>query len=358
MTTPLVSVVMSVFNGEPFLGEAVDSILNQSFRDFEFVVIDDGSTDSSGAILDSYQEKDSRLRVLHQDNRGLIESLNRGCSIARGKYIARMDADDIAVRDRLLWQVEYLEKHPEVCVLGGAVELIDANGTSLGTDSNPLEDRAIKSGLLRGNCPYYHGTVLMRREAFASVGGYRKIVVNAEDYDLWSRIADRFQLANLEAVVLKYRRHPQQISVSRCRQQALSWLAARTAAVARRNGNGDPLDSFKEITPAVLAGLGVSEAMQQTALASAYVTCLRSMSNAGEFSAALKVIDILQSSGWEHAENHVLADSRLAAAGLYWRQRRFAKSIVTAAQGLIMRPIILGRPLKPLLRRLRVVGVQ
>ena len=116
MVSPIVSVVMSVYNGERFLREAVGSILDQSFRKFEFIVINDGSTDFTGAMLDSYQEQDLRMHVYHQENRGLVESLNRGCALAQGKYIARMDADDISVINRLMWQVEFMEKHPEVTV--------------------------------------------------------------------------------------------------------------------------------------------------------------------------------------------------------------------------------------------------
>src|ERR1700683_781969 len=112
MTTPKISVVMSVFNSERFLREAVESILRQSFRDFEFIIMDDGSTDRSAAILDSYQENDARVKVYHKKHGGLIESLNHGCSLAQGKYIARMDADDISDGDRLKWQVDFMDAHP------------------------------------------------------------------------------------------------------------------------------------------------------------------------------------------------------------------------------------------------------
>jgi cellulose synthase/poly-beta-1,6-N-acetylglucosamine synthase-like glycosyltransferase len=351
----MVSVVMSVLNGERFLPEAVESILEQSFRDFEFIVINDGSTDGSGSMLDSYRRSDPRVRVYHQENRGLIESLNRGSGLAQGKYIARMDADDIAIRDRLMWQVDFMEQHPEVGVVGGAIEVINTKGKAVAIERNPTKDREIKLALLRGYCPLVHPTVLMRKEALVSVEGYRKVVVHAEDYDLWLRIADQYQLANLEAVVLKYRRHSCQVSVRRYRQQALSSLAARAAALSRRNGKPDPLDSVGEITPALLTGLGVSEATQQSTLGRSYVTCLRSMCDAGEYPEALTVIDTLRRSDWKHFGSPVIADFHVAAARLYWRQRRFARSILSAGHALITRPIMLGRPLKPLLRRLRLV---
>lgn len=111
---PQVSVVMSVYNGDRFLEEAVESILAQSYGSLELIVVDDGSTDVSGMILDSCQGKDSRLRVVHQTNMGLVDSLNRGCAMARGRYIARAGADDVALSDRLSWQVAFLEEHPKL----------------------------------------------------------------------------------------------------------------------------------------------------------------------------------------------------------------------------------------------------
>ena len=121
---PLVSVLMSAYNGERFLRGAVESILRQSLRDLELIVINDGSTDATGEILDKCQEGDPRVRVFHQANVGLIESLNRGAGFARGEYIARMDADDIAHRDRLALQMSVLAKHQELGVVGGAIEVI------------------------------------------------------------------------------------------------------------------------------------------------------------------------------------------------------------------------------------------
>ncbi len=133
-----------------FATEAADSILGQSVLDFEFIIINDGSTDRTALILDSYQKNDPRVRVYHQENRGLVESLNRGCAFARGKYIARMDADDVANRDRLLWQIAFMEKHPEIGVLGGAVEFIDVKGASMGISVNPTKDHQIKKAMRGG----------------------------------------------------------------------------------------------------------------------------------------------------------------------------------------------------------------
>ncbi len=352
MVEPVVSVVMSVYNGEHFLREAVESILDQSFLDFEFIIVDDGSTDCSASILDSYKKTDPRIRIYQQENSGLIESLNRGCKLSRGKYIARMDADDIAIRTRLMRQVDFMEKHPEVGVVGGAVELINPIGKFIGSSAKPIEDREIRSALLRGECPLTHPTVLIQKDILVSVGGYRKLLVDAEDYDLWLRIAERSQLANLKAVVLKYRRHPRQVSVRMFRQQALSNLVARMSALSRRDGIRDPLDSIVEITPAVLAELGVSETRQQAVVAQGYLNCIRSMIDAGEYSIASNVVsEMLRSIDWKHAKKNVIADFRLLVARLYWCQRRYVRSLLTAGHAVITRPIILARPLKPVLRR-------
>ncbi len=352
---PSISVVMSVYNGERFLREAVESILNQTFRDFEFIIIDDGSNDTSASMLDFYQRKDLRVRVYHQKNKGLVESLNRGCGFARGKYIARMDVDDIAIRNRLMWQVDFMEKHPEIGVVGGAIEVVNTTGKSLVTHRYPINNREIQQALVRGDCPLVHPAILMRKEVFVSVGGYRKFVVDAEDYDLWLRIADRSQLANLEMVVLKYRRHPHQISIHRFKQQALSNLAARLSAVSRKNGKPDALVSVKEITPSVLMELGMSEAMQQAAVVRSYLTSILSMYEACEYSAACKLMnEMLHSSEWKHAESAAVSDSHVLRARIYWHQRKFAKSILNAGHAVITRPIILARPLKPLLSQLRL----
>jgi hypothetical protein len=347
---PRVSVVMSVLNGERFLREAVESILDQSFQEFEFIIINDGSTDHTGEILDGYQRTDPRVRVYHQENRGLVESLNRASFLAQGKYIARMDADDVAVKDRLIWQVNFLERHPEVAVVGGAFESIDMIGKASGTCFFPTRDREIKSAL-NDECVLVHPTVLMRKDAFVSAGAYRKVVVDAEDYDLWLRMADHFQMANLGVVVLKRRHHPYQVSVRKCRQQALSFLAAQAAASTRKSGKPDPLSSLEEITPAVLVQLGVSEAIQQANLCRLYLGRIRSMYDAGEYSSALNLTtEILRSPSWTCAEKWVIADVHLTVGRLYWRQRRVWRGILNTGYAGIRRPMILGRPIKAMFR--------
>jgi len=354
MTSPLVSVVMSVFNGERFLREAVESILGQTFRDFEFIVVEDGSTDRTASILDSYQKSDPRIRVYHQENQGLIESLNRGCLLAQGKYIARMDADDVALEDRLTRQVDFMEKHPHIAVLGGAVEWIDANGKSLGIQHTPVTDCEIKSELLRRNV-FWHSTVLMLKEAFVSAGGYRGAVVDAEDYDLWLRIAEHFPVANLEAVVLKYRIHPLQVSMRKRRQQTLSKLAVQASATLRRKGIPDPLASAKEIPPDLLLAMGIPEARQRNEIILEIRQWIRYMCLAGEHPVALQAADQILQSDLAYVERWQIADLHLAVARLHWGQGSYRKGIWAALRAVLTRPAILARPLKPVLLRLRLL---
>jgi hypothetical protein len=342
---------MTVFNGERFLREAVESILAQGFRDFDFIVIDDGSTDGSASLLDSYQKLDARLRVYHDAHAGLIRSLNRGSKLVRGKYLARMDADDVAKPDRLARQVDVMESHPQLAALGGAVEWIDAQGRSLGIYPNPTESGDIHEHLLRGFCAFWHPTMLIRQEAFSWAGGYRNGVVGAEDLDLWLRLADRYQLANLPEVLLRYRIHAGQESVCKRRQQTLSNLAARASAACRRKGMADPLDAVTEITPATLVALGVTEAAQQAELVADSQKWIDRMGDAGEYPRALATAQEVLDFDLRLAERWQIANLHLTVARLHWRQGRFLKSFLALSRALVTRPAVAGRPLKALFRR-------
>jgi len=351
MNKPLVSVVMVVCNVDRFLAESIESILGQTFTEFEFIIVDFGSTDKSKAIASDYAAKDGRIRLHGIPNCSLPEARNAGCSLAQGEYIAIMDADDVSLPDRLLWQVEFMEKHPEVGVLGGAVEWINAAGRPLRKMPHPLRDPEIQSVLLRYPA-LWQPSVLIRRVAFISAGGYRPAFVVAHDYDLWLRIAERFQIANLEQVVLKYRIHPYQVSLRKRRQQSICGVAARAAAMARRNGKPDPLNGAEEITPMVLAGLGVTEAKLQATLASDCRWWIRSVFAAGEDELALKSAVEMLRYDWHYAERLQVADVQLIVARLYWRQKRFLSSFLAASRALLTRPILAAHTLKSTLRQI------
>ena len=230
--TPRVSVVMAVHNGGAYLGRAVQSILEQTFGDFEFVIVNDGSTDTTADVLQHAQAADGRVRVLQQDKAGLVASLNRGCGEARGAYIARMDADDIAFPTRLSRQVEFLDRHPAVAVVGSAVVRIDAAGREITRNVCPTTHAEIVEALQQYTC-FTHPTVMVRAAALAAVGGYRPAYRAAEDYDLWLRLSERYELANLPDPLLYYRVYPDQVSVRQLDQQVLSVVGARAAARQR-----------------------------------------------------------------------------------------------------------------------------
>src|SRR5258708_307711 len=199
---------MPVFNSECFLKDAIDSILGQSFADFEFIIIDDGSTDGSNAILLDYASRDERLRVYAQSNQGITLSLNRGLGLATGTYIARMDADDISLANRFQQQVAFMEQHHEIDVCGAWMKTI---GDPVGHEMRyPTSHEAIRSYLIFGS-PLAHPTVIIRRATFEQAHlKYDVKYQRAQDYELWTRASRQLRFVNLSEVLLHYRIHPQQ----------------------------------------------------------------------------------------------------------------------------------------------------
>ena len=201
---PTVSVVMPVYNAGEFLQEAVQSVLDQTFRCFEVIVIDDGSIDNSNEILKSFQKLDTRIAMYHQENSGVIASLNRGCKLAKGKYIARMDADDVCHPVRLEKQISFLEKHPEVGILGSAAFIVNEFGATVDQIVVPANPALIQWHLAFENC-FVHSSVVMRRDVLQALDYYRSGARHAEDYDLWSRATDITRLTNLPDSLMKRR---------------------------------------------------------------------------------------------------------------------------------------------------------
>jgi len=202
MATPTVSVLMPVHNSATFLRQAVDSILNQTYRDFEFIVVDDGSYDGSGQMLSDYIRIDPRIKVItNEKNSGIVFSLNRGLKKCTGDFIMRMDSDDIALCDRLEKQIKYMEKRSDCAVLGGAIEYIDASGRELGQ----VRKCSPNSSLLSRN-PLLHPTVVIRRAVLVQHGiFYRERYRYAEDYYMWLEVSKFGKLCALDDIVLKYR---------------------------------------------------------------------------------------------------------------------------------------------------------
>jgi len=186
---PQISVIMSVYNGERFLAEAMDSILRQSFTNFELIIVDDGSTDGTSKILSEYAQQDTRVVVMHHANRGVPASANRAIAASRAQLIARMDSDDRMLPDRLERQLAFLGEHPEASVVCGYGYMIDASGRRIGRSQMPVN-------VIRGRdelnpkefLEIIQSTVLMRKSDFFDVGAYREDITYAEDRELWGRL--------------------------------------------------------------------------------------------------------------------------------------------------------------------------
>jgi glycosyltransferase involved in cell wall biosynthesis len=212
---PTVSVVMSVFNGSRYLRPAVDSILAQTHADFEFLIVDDGSTDDTATILAGYARTDARVRIFTQTNTALAASLNRALALARGRYIARMDSDDIALPGRFASQVRFLDHHPECVIVGGGVCLIDADGRHLCRRRQPRRHAEIDRACLLGQGgAMTHPAVMIRRSALAVIGGYDERYTVAGDLDLFLRLCEVGRGENLEETVLLWRQHPASINAT------------------------------------------------------------------------------------------------------------------------------------------------
>jgi len=205
--TPLISICMPVYNAEPYVAEAVESMLGQTLGDFEFLIIDDGSTDDSLRILKRYAARDPRIRLTSRPNQGLVPTLNELVDGARGEFLARMDADDIAMPERFEKQVQYLRDHPDCAVVGCRVWEIDAEGDPV-TEWPTLSDHdEIDAFHFRLMGPaLLHPSIMMRREAVLAVGGYRPFAVS-EEIDLYLRLAERWRLGRVPDYLLKYRVH-------------------------------------------------------------------------------------------------------------------------------------------------------
>ena len=256
---PVVSVVMNVSNDEAFLAPSVDSILAQTLSVFEFIIIDDGSIDKSTEILSTYANRDPRVRVLRQENRGTADALNRAIELCGSPYIARMDANDIALPDRLKAQVDFLLQHTDIVLLGGAFELITTNNRVIRTVKPPLKDAEIREVMTR-SISLCHASMIMRKDLVLACRGYRGQLGDAVDYDLWLRIADRGCMANLDRVLAQYRVTPRRVSIHNTRHQTLCSSAALVAAEHRKRRWPDPLWPLSEITPQFVDLLGVTSA--------------------------------------------------------------------------------------------------
>jgi hypothetical protein len=257
---PRVSVVLPAFNAEPFVAAAVDSILGQTLSDLELIVVDDGSTDGTPAILADRAARDPRVRILGRGHRGVVPALNDGLREARADYVAIMNADDVSLPERLERQAAFLDAHPTVAAVGGQSCLMLADGTRGAVTSLPLEPAALRAIMMQA-APLANPTVMLRRDAVLEIGGYRpQFASAAEDYDLWLRLSERLELANLSDVVLLYRLHAGQLTGQASEGVAIATLVARAAARARRAGLPDPVAGLTTIDRELAEKLGIPAA--------------------------------------------------------------------------------------------------
>lgn len=258
---PRVSVMVAAYNAVRFVARTLESVLTQTMRDLELIVVDDGSTDGTGAIIDAYASRDARIRVEHQPNAGRPKALNRAIAMARGKYIARLDADDIALPDRLEKQAAFLDANPEVSIVGGLMRGIDENDRKLGTYQYPVEPAAVRALAARGLPGLVPGPTPMARPEFVkSLGGFRTTFDLAQDYDLVLRALERTEVANLNTVVVYYRFSPGQATAKHARRQSALAEVARISARLRKAGKPDPVVDGLHIDATTVDRLGLEPA--------------------------------------------------------------------------------------------------
>ena len=242
---PKVSVLMSVFNGDRYLQQAIDSILNQSYTNFEFVIVDDGSSQATKEILAA--QKDQRiLMITNPSNIGLTKSLNLGLAKCRGEYIARMDSDDISHFHRLEKQVTFLDQNPEIAVIGTQIRVVDHAG-------NILNYSHISRGTTPLSCrwqhlfdsPVAHPSAMFRREiVFNKLGGYDETFATSQDYELWSRVIKSHEIANLEEVLLDFRSHSGSVSKQYSRENVIKVASLFQNNLTATIGSNDALSTF------------------------------------------------------------------------------------------------------------------
>lgn len=230
--TPPVSVLLPAYNAAKYVGEAIESILSQTYADFELIVVDDGSIDTTIQVVREFD--DSRLRVLcNERNRGLVFSLNRAASVARGEFFARMDADDWSFPDRLSVQVDWMQHNPRLGVLGCFYETFDDQHERLGSVKLPITDAQVRYDLYSKHHCFCHPAVLMRRQALEQAGGYQSNWFPAEDRALWLRMLETWHGANVPRYLHRMRRHATSISSQNSKRQAELVVKTTSEALGR-----------------------------------------------------------------------------------------------------------------------------
>jgi glycosyltransferase involved in cell wall biosynthesis len=241
---PLVSVLMSCYNASYWLEESIQSVLNQSYNKFEFIIVDDGSKDDTLAIIQRHAANDDRIVVISKANTGLADSLNVGITQARGEWIARQDADDISEPTRLERQVQFAIAHPRLVFIGTGLTEIDGSGRKLSVHRYPSGHSQLVSYLETAKKFPPHSSAFYRAGVVRSIGGYRPRIRRSQDTDLWLRLSEVGELASIEEPLVKIRRHADQISYGESgRRQQIDSRVAMTSYWLRKKGECDPVNA-------------------------------------------------------------------------------------------------------------------
>ncbi|WDF47306.1 glycosyltransferase [Chryseobacterium sp. KACC 21268] len=266
---PKISVVMSVYNGDNFVAQSVQAILDQTFQDFEFIIIDDASTDKTWEILNQFSEKDARLRLFRNEQNigpaGFIRNLNFGCKQAKGKYIARIDHDDISRKDRFQLQYDFLEDNPDIFIVGAGLKKVDETGNDLGEMRAPLNDAEIRK-VMPKKISLYHPVIMFRKEFYEDF--YREKMRYCEDYDFYFRVmTDHLKMANLDESLLEYR--ILQNSLSREQDKVIKNLFINQCKVFYKERLATGKDSYAIFDPNTFLNIykNPSKDLLQTAIA-------------------------------------------------------------------------------------------
>jgi len=223
---PKVSVVTPVYNAEKYIAETMDSIINQSFHDFEFILVDDCSTDGTAEIIERYAKDDERIKLYRNEkNLGIAGNRNKGISFATGKYIVWADADDVSVKERLQLQYDFMESHPKVGICGGFLQFFDYTGDK-GIRKYAPDDTSLRKTIFRYS-PVAQPSAIIRKSCLDEAGKYDLAWPPAEDLDMSFRIGSKYEFANIQQILIRYREHPNSATFKKLKKMELSTIAIR-----------------------------------------------------------------------------------------------------------------------------------
>ena len=254
MVNPVVSVLTPCYNAAEFLPAAIESILNQTFRDFEFILINDGSTDNTMDIIEGYAKKDSRIVVITKKNTGMTDSLNIGIKAAKGGWIVRLDADDISFPQRIDKQLNYVIIHPDVVLLGTDYLEVDRYGRLVKRHRYPSEHDPLVRQIEWGGSPFPHSSAVYNTEVVRRIGGYRNRLMGVGDADLWLRMALVGQMHCINEPLIKVRKHQTSMSSDNKNILTLAYVAWVSHNL-RKYGYDDPVEQSEEIYQSFLSWL-------------------------------------------------------------------------------------------------------